>query len=136
VLISPSAHHKHGHYIVSTVSLPGFLPEENAVMAALAHFHRKALPRPGHPVLAALPPEQQAFVQDILPVLRLADALDRSHGSLVTGVRVTAGRKGAAEVTALATAPIPYEEWAIARMLEAAPSLFGHPIRFHVRVGE
>jgi len=148
VVISPAGHHRHGHYIISTVSLPGFYQEESDVMAALAHYHRKVLPKPSHPVMASLSPENRAFVQDVLPILRLADALDRGHTGLVTGVRIESGQSGGkgartrkaesagtAEVTVAAKAPIPYEVWAVGRALETTPALFGRPVRFRADTG-
>ncbi|HEY3268279.1 MAG TPA: Ppx/GppA phosphatase family protein [Armatimonadota bacterium] len=130
IAISPSAHHRHGHYLVTSATLPGFAQNEAAVMAALVRFHRKTLPRPGHPGLAGLSPAEQGMVIDITPILRLADALDRTQSGAVLSVRVERGKGHTAILTAEANAPIPYETWGIHRALTACPTIFGRTVTF------
>jgi exopolyphosphatase/guanosine-5'-triphosphate,3'-diphosphate pyrophosphatase len=128
VVVGPSGHHKHGHYLVTNAPLAGFHKEETDIIGALVMFHRKAWPRTAHPIYTSLPPKDQALVADLLPVLRLADALDRSHGNLVTGIGLSEGRRGEAELTLNARGPVPYEEWAVHRLTQTIPRLLGHRI--------
>ncbi len=76
-------HHKHAYYLIANASLAGFDPPEIEIIAHLARYHRGALPKRKHPTFAALKPWQQKTVRRLAVLLRLADALDRTHASRV-----------------------------------------------------
>jgi len=76
-------HHKHAYYLIANASLAGFDPPEIEIIAHLARYHRGALPKRQHPTFAALKPWQQKTVRRLAVLLRLADALDRTHASRV-----------------------------------------------------
>ena len=79
LIVGPSSHHKHGHYLVRNVGLRGFEPWQVEVIALLVRYHRKRPPRPAHPEFSALTPERQRLVRRLAAILRVADGLDRSH---------------------------------------------------------
>jgi len=75
-------HHKHSRYLILNGSLPGFSPEEVAIIAQAVRYHRKGMPEPGP--LAALFGEGDAARLDRCAVLlRLAEDLERSRDQLV-----------------------------------------------------
>ena len=76
-------HHKHAYYLITNAALDAFDDREVEIVAHLARYHRGARPRSGHPTLAALEPWQRRTVRKLTAVLRLADALDRTHASRV-----------------------------------------------------
>ena len=76
-------HHHHGYYLVTHAELDGFDPAEVEIIALVARYHRGKRPRPGSPDLAPLPAWQRRAVQRLAAILRLADALDRTHASRV-----------------------------------------------------
>jgi exopolyphosphatase/guanosine-5'-triphosphate,3'-diphosphate pyrophosphatase len=53
------------------------------VIANLCRYHRKAAPAPEHPNLQLLDAEGRRAVAMLMPLLRLADSLDRSHGQRI-----------------------------------------------------
>ena len=100
--ISPSGHHKHAAYLIGTHDMVGFSREEVSIIAATARYHRKAEPPPNgaskvvksrHEAFFALPPGARRRVRHLAALLRLADALDRTHARLVRAVRCQVHRK-------------------------------------------
>jgi exopolyphosphatase/guanosine-5'-triphosphate,3'-diphosphate pyrophosphatase len=77
--INFSSHHKHGQYIVEGSDLFGLQKEENSIVANVVRYHRRAAPSPAHTSYASLPPADRVLVCKLAAILRVADALDRSH---------------------------------------------------------
>jgi exopolyphosphatase/guanosine-5'-triphosphate,3'-diphosphate pyrophosphatase len=86
--ISDTRHHKHSYYLVANSDLPGFTLNERELIANLCRYHRKALPTPEHSNLQLLDAEERRAVLYLIPLLRLADSLDRSHGQRIRSVEV------------------------------------------------
>jgi exopolyphosphatase/guanosine-5'-triphosphate,3'-diphosphate pyrophosphatase len=86
--ISPSAHHKHGAYIVRNAGLPGWRPEEIELIAALVRYHRKAFPKATHAEWIAADAPLRAKIEGLAGILRVADGLDRRRLSVVSSVEV------------------------------------------------
>jgi len=101
-------HHKHAYYLIVNAVLDAFDPREIEIIAHVARYHRGATPKPGHPTLAALKPWQQRIIRKLAALLRVADALDRTHASRVEEIygsirigrvsRASHGRKVTLEV--------------------------------------
>jgi exopolyphosphatase/guanosine-5'-triphosphate,3'-diphosphate pyrophosphatase len=77
------SHHKHTFYLVSNASLDAFDPREVEILAHVARFHRGAAPKLDHPALAGLETWQKKTIRRLAVLLRIADALDRTHASRV-----------------------------------------------------
>jgi exopolyphosphatase/guanosine-5'-triphosphate,3'-diphosphate pyrophosphatase len=58
------------------------------LIAVIARYHRKGLPRAAHPEFAALPKADQRLVRACAGLLRIAIGLDRTHDARVAGVDV------------------------------------------------
>jgi exopolyphosphatase/guanosine-5'-triphosphate,3'-diphosphate pyrophosphatase len=86
--ISPSAHHKHGAYIVRNAGLPGWRPEEIELIAALVRYHRKSLPKATHAEWISADAPLRAKIEGLAGILRVADGLDRRRLSVVSSVEV------------------------------------------------
>jgi exopolyphosphatase / guanosine-5'-triphosphate,3'-diphosphate pyrophosphatase len=77
-------HHKHAYYLITNADLDAFDRREIEIIAHVARYHRGPVPRPDrHPTLAALKTWQQRAVRKLSALLRIADALDRTHASRV-----------------------------------------------------
>jgi len=61
---------------------------ERALVACVARYHRKAMPRRRHKQFAALDAPDRRMVWLLAGILRVADGLDYTHGSVVQGVDV------------------------------------------------
>jgi len=89
--IRENKHHKHTYYLVTHADLPGFSSDEIAVMANVARYHRRGSPKSRHRGFKQLNAEQRKTVLCLSAILRIADGLDRSHFSVVKGVKVELG---------------------------------------------
>jgi exopolyphosphatase/guanosine-5'-triphosphate,3'-diphosphate pyrophosphatase len=85
-MISDSSHHKHSHYIVANADLGGFTVEERRRIALLCRFHRKSMPSPRHAEFQTLPNDEKRSLLLLAPLLRIADALDRSREQRVEAI--------------------------------------------------
>lgn len=115
--VSDTAHHKHSHYLVANSDLPGFTDQERAIIAALCRYHRKSMPKPGHDTLSPLDEEMRRAVLLLIPILRLADGLDRGHNQDVDGV-VCDTRNSRIVIALQSNRDTDLEQWAAER---AAP---------------
>ncbi len=86
--VAQSAHHKHSLYLIRNADLDGFGPEELAVIANVARYHRKALPSERHPDFQALSEGERTLVRRLAALLRIADGLDADHFQVVQEVDV------------------------------------------------
>jgi exopolyphosphatase/guanosine-5'-triphosphate,3'-diphosphate pyrophosphatase len=73
--------------ILNNQTLP-FTCEERYIVGSIARYHRKALPNRRHFNLKSLGQEQRKKVIVLASILRLADALDCSHKSVVKKVKL------------------------------------------------
>jgi exopolyphosphatase/guanosine-5'-triphosphate,3'-diphosphate pyrophosphatase len=81
--ISYNSHHKHSHHLIRHAELFGFSPREREMMALIARYHRKSLPKKKHSEYARLEPKDQLTVSRFGGMLRLSDGLDRRRSGLV-----------------------------------------------------
>jgi exopolyphosphatase/guanosine-5'-triphosphate,3'-diphosphate pyrophosphatase len=81
--ISYSKHHKHSYHLIRHANLFDFTPREIEIIANIARYHRKSLPKPQHDNFRRLVPLDQDLVMKLGGILRLADGLDRRRSQLV-----------------------------------------------------
>src|SRR5581483_1933689 len=85
--ISPHKHHRHTAYLIKSHAMTGFSKSEVDIIALAARHHRKAGPRRGRGPVKALGKADCRRVRFMAGILRIADALDRTHARLVRAVR-------------------------------------------------
>ncbi len=79
-------HHKHSARLIREHAWKNLLPDEVTLVAQVARYHRKAPPQPDHEEFQALKVSAQKSVMILGGILRLADALDRTHTARITNV--------------------------------------------------
>ncbi len=84
--INYSSHHKHSYHLIRHADLIGFTPRERELVAQIARYHRKALPKKKHEQYIRLSPDDRLLVARLGGILRLADGLDRRRNSLVSEI--------------------------------------------------
>lgn len=133
--ISDTAHHKHAAYVVHNADLAGFTDHERRIIALLCRYHRKSLPAVRHADYQALDTDTRRMLLRIIPVLRLADSLDQSHGQHVE--RVTAAvTVDAVEVQIEGSGDTGLEEWSVDRLNTVFRQVYGLGLRVRkLRVG-
>jgi exopolyphosphatase/guanosine-5'-triphosphate,3'-diphosphate pyrophosphatase len=91
--VAVDGHERHSAYLVQHGRLRGFAPEEVAMLASLCRFHRRGAPKASFGPFGSLDDDGQDRVVRLTALLRVADALDRSHAEPVQGVSVVIGRR-------------------------------------------
>jgi len=87
--IAYSSHHKHSYHLIRHAELFGFTPPERELIAQIARYHRKSLPKHKHEAFQALSEADRQRVERLGGILRLADGLDRRRSSTVDSVSCT-----------------------------------------------
>jgi exopolyphosphatase / guanosine-5'-triphosphate,3'-diphosphate pyrophosphatase len=88
MFISPREHHKHSLYILLQTEIFGLSTKERELVALLARYHRRYNPEQNHPHFADLSREERMIVFKLAALLRIADALDRSHTQRIKSIQL------------------------------------------------
>ncbi|MDQ3021416.1 MAG: Ppx/GppA family phosphatase [Bacteroidota bacterium] len=86
--ISHTDHHKHSYYLIRNAEMLGFNDKEIEIIANVARYHRKSHPKLKHENFNKLDESSKVLVKKLAGILRIADALDRSHKSLVNDLDI------------------------------------------------
>jgi exopolyphosphatase/guanosine-5'-triphosphate,3'-diphosphate pyrophosphatase len=110
--IAHESHHKHSLYLILHAELTGFTDRERLIVANIARYHRKAMPKPQHLHFSALGEVDRQLVWKLGGILRLADALDRSHQGRVRKINARV-RSGSMTLTIDGKGHCDHEVWAV-----------------------
>ncbi|HVA39943.1 MAG TPA: HD domain-containing protein, partial [Candidatus Binataceae bacterium] len=86
--IDHDRHNRHSYYLIKNTELLGFDPVEIEVIAQAARGHRKQAPSLDSPELRSLTAGRRRVVRGLAAILRVADALDRSHFGVVRKIDI------------------------------------------------
>jgi len=81
--ISASSHHKHSAQLIKSSEIIGLHKNEMKIIAQIARYHRKSLPKPTHTEYIEMPLEDRITISRLAGILRIADAMDNSHLQIV-----------------------------------------------------
>ncbi|MGD0818912.1 MAG: Ppx/GppA family phosphatase, partial [Methanomassiliicoccales archaeon] len=130
--ISFNNHHLHSHYIIRNAELLGFDQREILIMADLARFHRKKIPRKKDPDLNDLDEHSQRIVILLSALLRLAESLDRSHTGLVRQAEFVIVQKATAVIAIHSDEDVQLEVWGVESDGKAFEKAFGRSLSSNV----
>lgn len=77
--VGVGGHHKHSQYLIMNSDIFSLTRRDTALVAMIARYHRRAVPQASHAEYMALPHDDRIAVLKLAALLRIADALDRSH---------------------------------------------------------
>ena len=77
--IGGTGHHKHSQYIVQNSEIFGLSISDREIVGNIVRYHRRATPQRSHQSFMKLARTDRLIVQKLAAILRVADALDRSH---------------------------------------------------------
>ncbi len=86
--VSPRAHHKHSEYIILNSEIFGLNRLDVTIVALVARYHRHSGPRLDHPAYSALATDDRIRVSKLAALLRVADALERTHAQRVSQIEL------------------------------------------------
>jgi len=130
--ISDTGHHKHSEYIVANAELPTFTARERGIVATLCRFHRKSMPGARHLNFQALPADDRHTALHLIPLLRLADALDRGKAQRVNKLECEI-RNGDVVLKIDARQGMDLEYWASERVAEIFQDVYGRTLKVSAR---
>ncbi len=79
MFISPASHHKHSSYLVNAAEIFGLRKAEKDIVSNVVRYHRRSAPKPTHVPYMSLPRTDRAIVSKLAAILRVAEALEKSH---------------------------------------------------------
>jgi len=89
--INLSAYHKHSWYLIRHGELLGYSENEHLMVAAIARYHRRSLPKKRHESWQAITSRsERRTVSEMALLLRLAAALDRRPEPVIASILVKA----------------------------------------------
>jgi len=135
--INLSAYHKHSWYLIRHGELLGYSEAEHLMVAAIARYHRRSLPKKRHESWQALVTrDNRRCVSEMALLLRLAAALDRRPEPVVASLRVNT----AADVLDLVLVPerlnqnLSLEQWSLESCADVIREASGVKLRVSVQV--
>jgi exopolyphosphatase/guanosine-5'-triphosphate,3'-diphosphate pyrophosphatase len=84
MFVNNRAYHKHSLYLIENSEIFGLNAHEIGLVARIARYHRRAMPRNTHEEFAELPTSDRVRVGKLAAILRVADALELGHESGAT----------------------------------------------------
>jgi exopolyphosphatase/guanosine-5'-triphosphate,3'-diphosphate pyrophosphatase len=125
--VSSASHHKHAYYVVANSDMAGFTDRERLLIASLCRYHRKSLPGPLHSAYQTLTAEEKRTLVQLIPILRLADNLDRSHNQRLQAVDVGT-RDGEIVLQVHSDGNLDLEQWRTERAGEAFRQIYNRTV--------
>jgi len=87
--VNISSYHKHSWYLIKNCELLGYSQSETNIIASIARYHRKTLPKKRHDSWQSLmSKEEKTLVLEMSLILRLAAALDQRPENLLSSIKV------------------------------------------------
>ena len=112
--INSTDHHKHTFYLLSVSPLIGLTQSQLAIVANVARYHRKSMPKPQHDGYRELSSKERVVVSKLSALLRLADAMDNEHASKVESFSVEY-KKPKLTIRMRGEGDLLLEKWALAK---------------------
>jgi exopolyphosphatase/guanosine-5'-triphosphate,3'-diphosphate pyrophosphatase len=126
--ISFARHHRHSYYLVKNGDLRGFAPDEIEIIALIARYHRRGVPRKTHAEFAGLDKPDRQAVRALAAILRIAESLDRSHSQVISALELQPDDADLV-MQLRADSDAELELWAANRHLQPFERLMGKPVR-------
>lgn len=127
--ISHDKHHRHSFYIIRHSKLLGFTDPEILLIANIARYHRKSHPKKRHDDFTIQNEVFQNVTKKLSAILRVADALDRTHSGNVKNIETHVSDKSVKLYIDSGKQPIDIELWSLERRKELFEELFGKKLR-------
>jgi len=131
--LSHSNHQRHSYYLIRHSDLLGFTDTEIDIIANIAYYHRRALPRKKHQNLRSLNRPARRLVRVLAAILRVAEGLDRSHLGLVQKLHLQTARSPQRLVlTLLSHSDCQLEVWGVQNLKDLWEEVFAAPLELRV----
>lgn len=131
--VAGQKHHKHSYRLIkeNAATLDAFKPSHIELLANVARYHRKSLPKLDHKPYAALSAGQREIVRTLAALLRVADGLDRPHLQAVRELECGIDTETVRIALTVASSPEAHVEGGT-RKKELFETVFGRQLRIEV----
>ncbi|MDL5051064.1 HD domain-containing protein [Oscillatoria amoena NRMC-F 0135] len=123
-----TGHHKLSQKFILERDWRSFSLREKSLVANVARYHRKALPNDAHPHFHPLSTGDKSLVRALAALLRLADALDRTHLQIIDAVELKMASSGKIDLWAKARRSADTEFAAVSKKQDLFVDFFGREI--------
>jgi exopolyphosphatase/guanosine-5'-triphosphate,3'-diphosphate pyrophosphatase len=130
--LSYDTHQAHAYHLIRESNLPGFQLEEIEIIANLAYFHRKNIPKKKHPNLAGLNKDTVKSIRVLSALLRIAEGLDRSHTGVISHVRFYIASTDTLVLEMHAQRECQLEIWEVEKQKKYFMKIFGYNLQSKV----
>lgn len=89
IFIRMENHHEHSAYIIRNSEFFGLLRDEITLIAQIAKYHRGHVEPQGDEQFQMLPRTERMTILKLTSIIRIADALDRSHRQKFTELKIS-----------------------------------------------
>ena len=87
--VNLGSYHKHSWYLIKHCELLGYSQSETNIIASIARYHRKSLPKKRHESWQSLvSKEDKILVLEMSLILRLAAALDQRPKNVISSIKI------------------------------------------------
>ncbi|SMD09393.1 HD domain-containing protein [Sporomusa malonica] len=117
-------HYFYSYRLIISSDIMGFSEAERHIMANIAFYHSKGTPSDSDANFASLTPGQKVTVSKLSAIVRLADAIDRSHRQKVSKTEV-ALRGDEMVITVTSKEDMSLEAWTFADKADFFEDVFG-----------
>lgn len=93
LFVSQNAYHKHSYYLISHGELFGLSDGDQQLVALVARYHRRAVPKPSHDAYARLRRKNRVIMSQLAAMLRLAVSLNHGRSQLIDDIHCRAERQ-------------------------------------------
>lgn len=130
--VSFKDHRIHSHYVISHAELLGFNQTEITIMANVARFHRKRVPRQNEETMAELSGQSRMTVAILSILLKFAEKLDRSHTGRVKTARFKSKDKKKVALSLCSEGEYNLERWGVESVVSDFEKMFGRGVKLYV----
>jgi len=126
--IRSTGHHKHGQYLIQNSEIFGLSLDELNIIAQMVRYHRSNRPLREHSEFNALNVEQRLIVLKLTAILRVCDALDRSHNQRIKDINIDFGDEEELIINATYVGDITLERQALVQKGDVFEDVFGYRV--------
>lgn len=134
ISLSYDGHHRHSYYFIKHAELLGFTEQEIDLIALVARYHRKSVPRKKHPEFESLDGQSQDIVSVLSVFLSMAESLDRSHAQLIDHLEFTRNGNGKVLLRVHAKKDCPLERWGLEFHHDAFEKILKHQLEVQILI--
>lgn len=128
-------HHKHSYYLIKYGEMNGFEAHEIELIANIARYHCKGSPKARHEEWSQLSARDQKVARYCAAILRVADALDRSHFNVVKSLKCQLSNRELM-FDLFAEDDPELEIWAAEQKKDLLEKVFKRKVSFHIHALE